>query len=39
MAYGAEFIFCDKRTTGRRIVEILTKGKDDVRQQSGKDKE
>ena len=25
IAYGVEFFFCDKRTTGKRIVEILTK--------------
>ena len=24
MAYGVEFLFCDKRSTGRRIIEILT---------------
>ena len=24
IAYGVEFLFCDKRNTGRRIVEILT---------------
>lgn len=23
MAYGVEFIFCDKRSTGRRVAEIL----------------
>lgn len=23
IAYGTEFLFCDKRSTGRRIVEIL----------------
>lgn len=21
--YGVEFLFCDKRSTGRRIVELL----------------
>ena len=25
IAYGVEVLFCDKRSTGRRIVEILTK--------------
>ena len=25
IAYGVEFLFCDKRCTARRIVEILTK--------------
>ena len=31
MAYGVPVLFCDKRSTGRRIVEILTEGaKDDV---------
>lgn len=24
MAYGTEFLFCDKRVTGKRIVELLT---------------
>lgn len=24
IAYGVEFMFCDKRSTGKRIVEILT---------------
>ena len=24
MAYGVDFLFCDKRVTGRRIVEILS---------------
>ena len=24
IAYGVEFLFCDKRSTGRRIIEILT---------------
>ena len=24
ISYGVEFIFCDKRSTGRRIVELLT---------------
>lgn len=24
IAYGVEFIFCDKRSTGRHIIEILT---------------
>lgn len=28
IAYGAEWIFCDKRSTGRRIVEILTTERD-----------
>ena len=23
VAYGVEFLFCDKRSTGRRIVELL----------------
>lgn len=23
IAYGVDFLFCDKRCTGRRIVEIL----------------
>ena len=23
IAYGVEFLFCDKRSTGRRIVELL----------------
>ncbi len=26
MAYGVDFLFCDKRATGRRIVEILSEG-------------
>lgn len=26
IAYGVEFWFCDKRSTGKRIAEILTKG-------------
>lgn len=26
IAYGVEFWFCDKRSTGKRIVEILAKG-------------
>lgn len=26
MAYGAEFLFCDKQSTGRRIVELLGGG-------------
>lgn len=26
IAYGVEFLFCDKRSTGRRIAEILGKG-------------
>ena len=26
IAYGVEFWFCDKRATGKRIVEILTNG-------------
>lgn len=26
IAYGVEFLFCDKRSTGRRIVELLEKG-------------
>jgi hypothetical protein len=25
IAYGVEFLFCDKRCTARRILEILTK--------------
>lgn len=29
ISYGVEFLFCDKRTTGRRIVEILTGGAKD----------
>jgi hypothetical protein len=24
IAYGVEFLFCDKRSTGKRIIEILT---------------
>lgn len=28
MAYGVKFLFCDKRSTGRMIMEIL-KGEDD----------
>lgn len=27
MAYGVRFFFCDKRSCGRRIMEILTTGK------------
>ena len=27
IAYGVEFFFCDKRNTGKRIVEILSNGK------------
>lgn len=27
MAYGVKFLFCDPRSTGRRIMEILTGGK------------
>ena len=27
MAYGIRFFFCDKRSCGRRIMEILTTGK------------
>ena len=27
MAYGIRFFFCDKRSAGRRIMEILTTGK------------
>ena len=27
MAYGVRFMFCDKRSCGRRIMEILTTGK------------
>ena len=23
IAYGVEFLFCDKRSTGRRIIELL----------------
>lgn len=30
IAYGVEFLFCDKRSTGRRIVEILG-GDEDVK--------
>lgn len=26
MAYGVKFLFCDKRSTGRRIMEILNGG-------------
>lgn len=26
VAYGVEFLFCDKRSTGRKIVELLTDG-------------
>ena len=26
IAYGVDFLFCDKRATGRRIVEILSEG-------------
>lgn len=26
IAYGVEWLFCDKRSTGRRIVELLTEG-------------
>lgn len=26
VAYGAEFLFCDKRVTGKRIVELLEGG-------------
>lgn len=26
ISYGVEFIFCSKRSTGRMIVELLTKG-------------
>lgn len=29
MAYGVKFLFCDKLSTGRRIMEILTGGKDE----------
>lgn len=28
ISYGVEFIFCDKRSTGRKIVELLTEGLD-----------
>ena len=31
MAYGVKFLFCDKMSTGRRIMEILTGGHDDLR--------
>lgn len=24
IAYGAEFLFCDKRVTGKKIIELLT---------------
>jgi thioredoxin reductase len=27
MAYGVEWLFCDKRSTGRKIVELLTEGR------------
>lgn len=27
MAYGVEFLYCDKMSTGRRIMEILTSAK------------
>ncbi len=27
IAYGVEFLFCDKRSTGKRIVELLGYGK------------
>lgn len=26
IAYGVEFLFCDKRSTGKRIAELLAKG-------------
>ena len=26
ITYGVEFLFCDKRSTGRRIIELLTEG-------------
>ncbi len=26
IAYGVEFLFCDKRSTGRRVAELLGKG-------------
>lgn len=26
ISYGVEFLFCTKRSTGRRIIEILTQG-------------
>ena len=29
IAYGIEWIFCDKRGTGRRILELLTEGRGD----------
>lgn len=29
MAYGVKFLFCDKLSTGRMIMEILTGGKDE----------
>lgn len=29
IAYGVEFLFCDKRSTGKRIAELLAKGADD----------
>lgn len=28
ISYGAEWVFCDKRSTGKRIVEILTTERD-----------
>jgi ERCC4-type nuclease len=31
MAYGVKFLFCDKLSTGRRIMEILTGGANDLR--------
>ena len=31
MAYGVTFLFCDKRSTARRIMEILNEGKADER--------
>lgn len=32
MAYGVETYFCEKRQTGRRIIELLTEDKDEHRQ-------
>ena len=26
IAYGIDFLFCSKRSTGKRIIELLTKG-------------
>ena len=35
IAYGVEFLFCNKRSTGRRIIEILEDGCNDGSMQSG----